>query len=831
MRRHSSPDLPSRRCGVATVGAAGLLSMVASAIAQIPLEDTGQAGQLVGMSRDGLTLAYELNHRGYRWTSTGGLVVIDPPQGAVGADARGISGDGDTIVGALWHDPFDPEWTAFRWTTSAGMQDIGVPAGYALAEATATNGDGSIVVGWSEDGVSGERRAFRWVTHSGFTILPTPASSISEQPLTISNDGTVIAGWAMVPGSLRAAYWRNGAPVLLPLLPGHAASVAYGVSDDGSVLVGLSLAPSGRSHTFRYTPSSGMQDLGYLGGIYPPAISGNGTIVGNDAYVWTAANGVAELDTYLSSHGATTTGWTGLVVRALSYDGSILAGFATQRSQGATWYAQKDSDLDGLADDWERNGIPYALIDSTAGRYVLPNANPLRKDIYVEVDCTFDRRPMFISDPALSAVLTNANVTPSGTILDRVAKTFLDAPVDPPLGIPGGIPHVALHVIVDETIGSAQPRDYPNDFADFQRDKSGDPSIPGDVGHFGTPLERADSANWTAKRAAKAKAYRYCIFANTREGGLTGGAAEAPGVCNDFMITLGAYDPITGLPVWGVPGGTEHAQAGVFMHELGHTLGLRHGGADTVNYKPNYYSVMNGWWTVPHAEFNPATSWDNPGPGWRLRFSGSSDYVGSGFMILDEGQLDENVGVGLQFPGKVVPFSVPVGTGQCISSPATSCNVPEPCLRLARMGPGEIVNWDDFGTHPSSNTTANINAFPYDCGTLSGMASHQALVGHDDWANLQYNFRNSPSYSDSTPAAPPRGEPDDVMMRAMSRICRFAGDVDGDMDVDNTDVNTLLHNLGSVGVGIGAYGDVNEDGVIDMRDVAIVQVDFGSECQ
>lgn len=29
------------------------------------------------------------------------------------------------------------------------------------------------------------------------------------------------------------------------------------------------------------------------------------------------------------------------------------------------------------------------------------------------------------------------------------------------------------------------------------------------------------------------------------------------------------------------------------MHEIGHTLGLRHGGFDDVNYKPNYPSIMN----------------------------------------------------------------------------------------------------------------------------------------------------------------------------------------------------------------------------------------------
>ena len=55
---------------------------------------------------------------------------------------------------------------------------------------------------------------------------------------------------------------------------------------------------------------------------------------------------------------------------------------------------------------------------------------------------------------------------------------------------------------------------------------------------------------------------------------------------SDFLLTLGG------------PGATEPARsrefvADTFMHELGHNLGLHHGGSDDINDKPNYLSIMN----------------------------------------------------------------------------------------------------------------------------------------------------------------------------------------------------------------------------------------------
>jgi hypothetical protein len=75
-----------------------------------------------------------------------------------------------------------------------------------------------------------------------------------------------------------------------------------------------------------------------------------------------------------------------------------------------------------------------------------------------------------------------------------------------------------------------------------------------------------------------------------------------PGTKFGFMVTLG--DWTEGI-------GTEDQQNGTFMHELGHTLGLLHGGEDSVNYKPNYPSIMNYLYQmegVPHA--NGTRTWD-----------------------------------------------------------------------------------------------------------------------------------------------------------------------------------------------------------------------------
>ena len=62
---------------------------------------------------------------------------------------------------------------------------------------------------------------------------------------------------------------------------------------------------------------------------------------------------------------------------------------------------------------------------------------------------------------------------------------------------------------------------------------------------------------------------------------------------DDPYFANGAMDFIVALGGWSGGGGTDFEKLGTFTHELGHKLGLKHGGKDHINYKPNYLSIMN----------------------------------------------------------------------------------------------------------------------------------------------------------------------------------------------------------------------------------------------
>ena len=208
-----------------------------------------------------------------------------------------------------------------------------------------------------------------------------------------------------------------------------------------------------------------------------------------------------------------------------------------------------DSDGDGLTDAQET---------STAGLN-LPafGVHRLRKDILVEVDWMDGATP----DPA---AWSNAEAV------------FADAPVLNPDGSAGinlvvdrgqGGPHTGGGDVLTAAahIGFAEPEpDASDDYAYFYDFKD------------------------DAFAADRLKVFRYCVSAYGTASGLSG-QGEVPG--DDFFLALADSWR------WGTP----RYEAALFVHELGHTMGLRHGGHyegqvdDDVLWenKPNHPSVMS----------------------------------------------------------------------------------------------------------------------------------------------------------------------------------------------------------------------------------------------
>jgi probable HAF family extracellular repeat protein len=145
----------------------------------------------------------------------------------------------------------------------------------------------------------------------------------------VSADGSVVVGRAAnASGQYRAFRWtaQTGMQDLGTL--GGDWSEAYGVSADGSVVVGLAANASGGGRAFRWTAEGGMQDLDTLDGSKAYGVSADGSVVvgtraGYRAFRWTAAGGMQDLGT-LDGCCSEATG--------VSADGSVVVGWAYDAS-------------------------------------------------------------------------------------------------------------------------------------------------------------------------------------------------------------------------------------------------------------------------------------------------------------------------------------------------------------------------------------------------------------------------------------------------------------------------------------------------------------------
>lgn len=416
-----------------------------------------------------------------------------------------------------------------------------------------------------------------------------------------------------------------------------------------------------------------------------------------------------------------------------------------------------DQDGDGICDAWEVNSKSRGYLQITDGggnvmyQYFCDHLqlgisantskplgtisnpdpscpSPYKKDIFVEADYMKRHHP-------------------DQNAINVVVSAFANAPTGIPTTCQSGdveacTAGIRLHVQVDDQLSG-------------HMDLSSTPS-PGralvpttdfdiiKTNYFGTADERTRQANCSIDLSgncltvvntltAKKQIFHYALFTHSQTGNpLSSGASELPG--NDMDISLGTFTGATGSP---------DQQEGTFMHELGHNLGLYHGGSfpslnpsdDSYdNCKPNYLSVMS--YSRQFSDNDPDRS---------LNYS-QGEYAG---YPLDERTSLNETPPPLPLSNENPRQTITYGYG----------NPPSGTAKISTMFSGQGIDWDKdnpaLGWPELAPPNQNINNLGIrGCDVqeptiVSGTdIALTTLQDYNDWRNLMYAMTTSSGWYD-----------------------------------------------------------------------------------
>ena len=212
--------------------------------------------------------------------------------------------------------------------------------------------------------------------------------------------------------------------------------------------------------------------------------------------------------------------------------------------------------------------------------------------------------------------------------------------------------------------------------------------------------------------------FRYAISTPGSTGCDSGGQAEIGG--NDFV--------------------DHNGDGGTIMHEMGHTLALRHGGFEDLNCKPNLVSVMSYF-----SQFGVGKN----GGGAILDYSPPRQGVTAGARssalpasVLDEASLSETSPVDGSDPANRFVFTNGVGTSKWVPLNGQT-------------------DWDGDGLITSAPVAVNIDnadsaGNPKNCKNTS---TDELLRGADEWSQVSIPFRQNGDSANGAINPTPDDEP------------------------------------------------------------------------
>jgi hypothetical protein len=326
--------------------------------------------------------------------------------------------------------------------------------------------------------------------------------------------------------------------------------------------------------------------------------------------------------------------------------------------------ATLDSDGDDIPDDWELHG--YDADGDGVVDVNLPalGADRFRPDLLLEVD-----------------VMQGLANSPTAATFQAIQDAFAAAPIINPTGTDG------IHLILDTTGNVPYWQTI---------DLTGADNAAGGFANFYT-LKTANFDN-----THRGRLYYYCIWSNARPGGSSGISDPSQNAAGTDFSGPGD-DCIVSFDDFPAAYQTARSGAETLMHELGHDLQQRHGGATHYQYNPAYSSVMSYDWQLRSGRSN---AWRQTHP------------ICPPFYYGQTGVTEAN-GAPPAAVGNVIDYS----QGMVASLTENALNEPQGvCNTIA-------VDWNNNGSATQNGVSVDLDA--------DGAMTH-VLVDFPNWARLVF---------------------------------------------------------------------------------------------